>query len=76
MMSVVLEEKDPELSEPEIVRITRYHRPSKQLEMLKSLGIPARLRRDNTILVLRMHLMHPVPQQKANDGPKLKMKRR
>jgi hypothetical protein len=77
-MSAVLESPNtPELQEHEIVRITRYHRPSKQLEFLKSLGIPAKLRADNTVCVLRMHVMHPLPtQQPANDGPKLKLKKK
>jgi hypothetical protein len=72
MMSAVLNDQNPELEEWEIVRITRYRRPKKQVEMLKSLGVPAKLRCDNTVLVLRMHLMTPTQQQAANDAPKRK----
>jgi hypothetical protein len=43
------------LTEDELESMTGYRRPSKQMEMLKSLGIPARLRPDNSVLVMRMH---------------------
>ncbi len=48
-----------ELTAEELQRITGYRRPQKQLEVLRSLGVPARLRPDNTVLVLRMHMTHP-----------------
>ncbi|WP_410857157.1 hypothetical protein [Paraburkholderia sp. SIMBA_054] len=44
------------------------------METLKSLGIPARKRPDNSVLVLRVHCMYPVasPERAAADKPKLK----
>lgn len=63
------------LPEHEVQELTGYARPKRQLDVLKSLGIPARLRPDNTVLVLRMHLRNPVTVA-ANDGPKLKSSRR
>jgi predicted naringenin-chalcone synthase len=62
-MEAVLE-VTPELTEAELVRITGYRRPSKQIEILKSLGIPACMRRDNSVLVMRMHCI--APAQAAN----------
>jgi hypothetical protein len=72
LMEAVLE-RTPELLEEEIVRITGYHRAGKQLETLKFLGIPACRRRDNTVLVLRVHLLYPVGAgTPAQERPKLK----
>ena len=65
-MAAVLEMPPPELTEAGLERITRYKRPSKQLEILKSLGIPARLRCDNTVLVLRMHVFSREAAEVAN----------
>ena len=48
-----------EMTREEIERITGYVQPAKQLEVLRGLGVPARLRPDNTVLVLRMHLTQP-----------------
>lgn len=62
---------DLALSDIEIHEITGYARPTKQLEVLKSLGIPARRRPDNSVLVLRMHMVHPATVAAA-DEPKLK----
>ena len=63
---------DLALSDTEIKEITGYARPSRQLEVLRSLGIPARRRPDNTVLVMRMHCIHPAativtqqPQRKS-----------
>lgn len=63
-----------ELTETEIVRMTGYKRPTRQIEMLKSLGIPARKRPDNSVLVMRVHCLYPVasPERAAADKPKLK----
>jgi hypothetical protein len=63
-----------ELTETEIVRMTGYRRPGKQIETLKSLGIPARKRPDNSVLVLRVHCLYPAasPERIAADKPKLK----
>jgi hypothetical protein len=71
-----VKQDDPELSEAEIVRITRYHRPSLQLAILRKMGIPATMRRDNTVLVFRMHTMTPAVMSAANDRPKLKSSRK
>jgi hypothetical protein len=63
-----------DLTEEEIVRMTGYRRPGKQMETLKALGIPARRRPDNSVLVMRVHCIYPVgsPERAANDRPKLK----
>ena len=72
-----IETLDPELSEAELLRITKYHRPSGQMRFFKELGVRAKLRRDNTVLVLRMDLYHPsATQVSANDAPKLKSSRK
>lgn len=63
------------LSEQEIEELTHYRRPAEQLRKLKELGIPANRLRDNTVRVLRMHLIHPAAIA-ANDAPKLKLKKR
>lgn len=63
------------LSEDEIHKITGYARPTKQLEVLASLGVPARRRPDNSVLVLRMHLVHPATVS-AQPEPKLKLIRK
>lgn len=60
------------LTDDEVHELTGYARPTKQLEVLKSLGIPARRRPDNSVLVLRMHLQHPVARMAA-EPPKLKL---
>jgi hypothetical protein len=64
------------LTEAEIKEMTGYSRPAFQIKCLKELGIPARRRPDNTVLVLRMHLREQAAILAAKDGPKLKMKRR
>jgi len=59
------------LSEDEVAKITGYSRPSNQLRVLGDLGIPARRRPNNTVLVMRMHCLYPaaaLPDAK----PKLK----
>ncbi|MFM0218235.1 DUF4224 domain-containing protein [Paraburkholderia caledonica] len=72
-MAAVLDQQI-DLTEEEIVRMTGYRRPGKQIETLKSLGIPARRRPDNSVLVMRVHCIYPVgaPERAANDRPKLK----
>jgi len=67
--------EDLALSEAEVKALTGYTRPAYQLKMLKGLGIPARKRPDNTVLVLRMHCLHPM-RHAVNDAPKLKSSRR
>jgi hypothetical protein len=53
---------DPRLTldADELYEITGYRIPSKQLEVMRSLGIPARMRPDNSVLVLRMHCQFPM----------------
>jgi hypothetical protein len=60
------------LSEMEIYELTHYRRAKEQLRMLKEMGVPATRLRDNTVRVLRMHLVHPAampapmaPQRKS-----------
>jgi hypothetical protein len=72
-MAAVLE-TPLELTEDEIERITGYKRPTKQMEMLKSLGIPARRRPDNSVLVMRMHCIAPaqIPTAMIKREPRVK----
>lgn len=63
---------DLALSEQEIIDLTHYRRAKEQLRKLAELGIPANRLRDNTVRVLRMHLIHPgamvpapAPQRKS-----------
>lgn len=63
------------LTREEIQGLTHYKRPKEQLEALRDLGIPAKLRKaDNTVCVLRMHVTVPTAALivAANDEPKLK----
>jgi hypothetical protein len=53
------------LSEDEIVELTRYRRAAEQLRVLKQMGVPATRLRDNTVRVLRMHLIHPATMPAA-----------
>lgn len=63
-----------ELTGGELERITGYRRPSKQMEVLKSLGIPSRLRPDNSVLVMRMHCIapSPIPNEPVRRPPRVK----
>jgi hypothetical protein len=61
------------LTKDELKNITGYSRARKQLEVMRQLGIPARLRPDNSVLVLRMHLNHPATQMTA-EKPRLKLR--
>ena len=61
---------DLTLSPDELVKITGYTRASNQLRVLGELGIPARRRPDNSVLVMRMHCLHPVAM--VTNQPKLK----
>jgi hypothetical protein len=62
---------DHMLSDDEIIELTHYRRPAEQLRKLKEMGVPATRLRDNTVRVLRMHLVHPTtmpvvaPQRKS-----------
>lgn len=67
-------EQPLELTEQEIIRMTGYRQAIKQVETLTALGIPARKRPDNTVLVLRVHCLYPVApvETPARDRPRLK----
>lgn len=61
------------LDTEEVVDLTHYRRAAEQLRKLKEMGVPATRLRDNTVRVLRMHLIHPTaapvapaPQRKSS----------
>ncbi|WP_338762102.1 DUF4224 domain-containing protein [Massilia sp. METH4] len=60
------------LSDAELFELTRYRRPAEQLRELAKLGVPARRMRDNTVRVLRMHLVAPAAPS-PTIRPKLKL---
>jgi hypothetical protein len=62
----------PTLTEAEIYDMTHYRRPAEQLRALARLGIPATRRHDNTVCVLRMHLLQPAPKAEP-PRPQLKL---
>jgi hypothetical protein len=65
------------LSNDEIRELTGYVSPKFQMRTLKDLGIPARRRPDNSVIVLRMHCVHPIEQQhKQSEAPTLKSSRK
>lgn len=65
------------LSSDELFELTRYRRAAEQLRALKELGVPARRMRDNTVRVLRMHLMAPAAVAPTSTArPKLKSRSR
>jgi len=47
------------LSDQEVIDLTHYRRAAEQLRALKAMGVPAIRLHDNTVRVLRMHLIHP-----------------
>lgn len=59
------------LSKEEIFELTHYRRARNQMKSLASLGIPAYLRHDNTVCVLRADVTAPraltraAPQRKS-----------
>lgn len=61
----------PYLTEEEIFDITHYWLPSKQMEVLRQLGVRATLLRDNTVRVMRMHCFNPTSP--TTTKPKLKL---
>ena len=64
---------DLTLSAAELKGVTGYARSAHQIRVFKDLGIPARLRPDNSVLVLRMHLLHPAAAAAlAPAAPRLK----
>lgn len=66
------EAMSPALTPDEIYELTHYRRPAEQLRALTELGIPARRRHDNTICVLRMHLVQPAIKAEP-PRPRLKL---
>ena len=58
-MSANLEQRF-DLTRSEVEGLTGFRQPRRQIEFLKEAGIPARLRGDNSVLVLRLHLLYPV----------------
>lgn len=69
---------DLALSEEELYELTRYRRASKQMAVLKKLGIPCLRRADNTVLVMRMHCTYPTghDSRPGRAAPSLKSERR
>jgi hypothetical protein len=65
-------EFDHVLSPEEIYDLTHYRRAAEQLRELAVLGIPARRRHDNSVCVLRMHVLQPTGKSDA-PRPKLKL---
>lgn len=63
------------LSETEIYELTHYRRPKEQLRKLKEMGVPATRLHDNTVRVLRMHLVHPAAMPSA-PPPQLRSSRK
>lgn len=53
------------LSDQELFDLTHYRRAAEQLRVLKEMGVPATRLRDNTVRVLRMHLIHPAAMVSA-----------
>lgn len=69
----VVEQSSLTLTDAELFDLTHYRRPAEQLRELESLGIPAKRRRhDNTICVLRIHLLNPGTQKPATPRPQLR----
>lgn len=56
------------LTEAELEGMTGYRRPSKQMEVLRALCIPACLRADHSVVVMRMHCL--APSQPSNQPVK------
>lgn len=63
------------LSDEEIYDITHYRRAHEQLRKLKEMGIPATRLHDNTVRVLRMHLIHPTTTAAPSAAPQRKSAR-
>lgn len=63
---------EPTLSPDEIYNITHYRRTAEQMRVLAQLGIPAERRHDNTVCVLRMHLVAPAARS-TPPRPQLKL---
>lgn len=67
------------LTEKEIEEVTHYKLPKKQMEALRQLGIPAKLRpHDNSVCVLRVYLttLSGAGKLAANVEPQLQSARR
>ncbi len=65
---------DEVLSDQELHFLTGYKRAKEQLRELAAMGIPARRLRDNSVRVLRMHLVTPASSiGLPKPRPKLKL---
>lgn len=53
------------LSDQEVIDLTHYRRAAEQLRALRAMGVPATRLHDNTVRVLRMHLIHPATMAAA-----------
>jgi hypothetical protein len=67
------------LTPEELVEVTHYKLPKKQMEALQMMGIPAKLRpHDNSVCVLRVYLttLAGTDRIAANEAPQLQSARR
>lgn len=58
------------LQEDEVFAITGYKRAVDQKRHFDALGVPAIIRPDNTLSVVRAHLLSPPARLAQNDEPK------
>lgn len=61
--------EDVVLTPAEIFRISGYKRVAKQKEHFEALGVPAIIRPDNTLSVIRDHLRNPPGRRVVNEPP-------
>lgn len=59
------------LTPAELESLTGKQRRSAQLRVLQALGIPARVRPDGSLLVLRSHVTDDAPAQNEPPSPQL-----
>lgn len=62
------------LSQEEIVEVTGFKIPSKQIRFLKEIGIDAKKRRDNTVFVNRFAYMAAANPKPPSQEPAPKLK--
>jgi hypothetical protein len=60
------------LTAQELATLTGSHRPSVQQRELTHLGIPFKVRRDKTLVVLRVHV-EGLQTQPAQRGPRVRL---
>jgi hypothetical protein len=56
------------LAQLELYAITGYRKAAYQKRHFDELGVPSKIRPDNTLSVVRAHLLNP-PHRAANDAP-------